>query len=96
MDDKSLYQVDDVMVDRTALAYCIALGLFCRTHGVPYQEAIGLVKMIGQLVGCSPKDVEAVSYTVHLMAQDPEYLSKHKATDEQIINTMWPDRKMDN
>jgi len=55
-----------------------------------------VVKMIGQLVGCSPKDVEAVSYTVHLMAQDPEYLSKHKATDEQIINSMWPDRKMDN
>jgi hypothetical protein len=26
MDEKSLYQVDDVMVDRTALAYCIVLG----------------------------------------------------------------------
>jgi hypothetical protein len=46
------------------------------------------------VLGVAEKDVVAVDYAVQQMAEDPEFLSRSHATEEQIIKAMWPNRKV--
>ncbi|MBU4234069.1 MAG: hypothetical protein KKD99_08865 [Proteobacteria bacterium] len=94
MDANTLHQVDEVMVDKVAVAYGLALGLICQAHKIPFKMAILMVHFCGTILGLAERDVAAVDYAIQKMTEDPEFLSKHHATEEQIIRAMWPDRKV--
>jgi hypothetical protein len=70
VDANTLHEVEEVMVDKVALAYHLALSIICQGNGVPYK------------------------FAVRMISEDPEFLSKTQATEEQIIRAMWPNRKV--
>jgi hypothetical protein len=94
MDEQTLHEINSVMVDKIAIVYCMAMGLICSAHGVSYPEAMAVVGMVAANLDCVPRDVEAVSYAADQVSQDPTFLSKHKATEEQIVEAMWPNRRV--
>jgi len=94
MDANTLHQVEEVMVDKVALAYCLALNLICQAHKISYNLAMSMVSFCGAALGLAEKDVAAVDYAIRKMAEDPEFLSKSHATEEQIIRAIWPNRKV--
>ncbi len=61
---------------------------------VSYDLAMSMVSFCSAALGLAEKDVAAVDYAIRKMAEDPEFLSKSHATEEQIIRAIWPDRKV--
>ena len=94
MNANTLHEVEEVMVDKVALAYHLALSIICQGNGVPYKLAMATVKFCGTVLGVAEKDVAAVDFAVRMISEDPEFLSKTQATEEQIIRAMWPNRKV--
>jgi len=82
------------MVDKVAVAYYLALSIICQANGTPREVAMAVVNFCGTVLGLPEKDVAAVDYAVRKMAEDPEFLSRSQATEEQIIRAMWPNRKV--
>ena len=93
MDESTLLKANAVMVDKIALVYCMAMGLICQQCGIPYPEAMILVHGCGAMLGCMPRDIEAVSYAMGEIAKDSSFLEKHKASEQQILDAMFPNRK---
>ena len=95
MDKDTLHEVDEVMVDRVSVALCLALGNICLRAGISYKAAKAFVHLCGLAVGCQPRDIEVVFYFVDQQSKDPTFMERHKATEEQVLNAMWPGRKAD-
>ena len=60
MDANTLHEVEEVMVDKVALAYHLALSIICQGNGVPYKLAMATVKLCSTVLGVAEKDVAAV------------------------------------
>ena len=93
MDANTLHEVEEVMVDKVALAYHLALSIICQGNGVPYKLAMATVKLCGTVLGVAEKDVAAVDFAVRMIWKTPNFYPKLRP-EEQIIRAMWPNRKV--
>jgi hypothetical protein len=93
MDESTLHEINEVMVDKVSVAFCLALGNICLRAGITFETARVFTHLCGLAVGCQPRDIEAVFYFVDEQSKDPTFMEKHKATEEQVINAMWPGKK---
>lgn len=93
MDKDTLHEVDEVMVDKVSVAFCLALGNLCLVAKIPYPVARNLVDLCGIALGLQPLDIHVVFYAVEQLTKDPTFMDQHKATEEQILKAMWPGKK---
>lgn len=90
MDESMLHEV---MVDKVAVAFWMAMALIATKYNILVEEATTAVRGVGLMLGCKPDDLTAVMYAAKEIMLDPDFLVNHKATDDQILNALWPNWK---
>lgn len=100
MDASTLHESNEQMIDKVSVVFCLLLGTFCGQEKIPYDLVKNLAIATGIAMNCSPAAIEAVFLFTEQMTEDPdpdkvdEFLSKHQATEEQVVKHLWPDRKV--